>query len=91
MLLYHKGSWGAICDDMWNDAAADVACRQRGFPGSARAPLKMEFGGRGKREYSERQRRVSCLWVGAFANLKSKSKVRVSKTEGEFGSMFLSS
>ena len=51
VLLYHEGKWGAVCDDMWDVANSDVVCRQRGFPGSARPALKMEFGGRGRREY----------------------------------------
>ena len=27
-----RNGWGVICDDYWTDTAADVACRQLGFP-----------------------------------------------------------
>ena len=50
VLLFHQGKWGAVCDDLWDPAASDVACRQRGFPGSARPAFKSEFGGRERRK-----------------------------------------
>ena len=31
--IQYNGSWGLICDDQWNDANAQVACRQLGLAG----------------------------------------------------------
>ena len=29
------GSWGAVCDDFWNEQTASVVCRQVGYTGPA--------------------------------------------------------
>ena len=45
--IYADGEWWAICDDNWDDADAEVSCRQLGMragkayhgPGSAEAAI----------------------------------------------------
>ncbi|KAF6306975.1 serine protease 12 [Rhinolophus ferrumequinum] len=42
--LYHAGQWGTICDDQWDDADAEVVCRQLGLSGIAKAWTQAYFG-----------------------------------------------
>ncbi|KAH0500846.1 Neurotrypsin [Microtus ochrogaster] len=42
--LYHAGQWGTICDDQWDDADAEVICRQLGLSGIAKAWHHAHFG-----------------------------------------------
>ncbi|KAM6997785.1 neurotrypsin [Tautogolabrus adspersus] len=42
--VYRDGRWGTVCDDQWDDADAEVACRQLGLRGVAKAWSWAHFG-----------------------------------------------
>ncbi|XP_045393267.1 neurotrypsin [Lemur catta] len=42
--LYLAGQWGTVCDDQWDDADAEVVCRQLGLSGIAKAWSGAYFG-----------------------------------------------
>uniref|UniRef100_A0A8C6X718 Neurotrypsin n=1 Tax=Naja naja TaxID=35670 RepID=A0A8C6X718_NAJNA len=42
--VYHAGQWGTICDDQWDNADAEVVCRQLGFGGVAKSWSQAYFG-----------------------------------------------
>uniref|UniRef100_A0A182JJM3 protein-lysine 6-oxidase n=1 Tax=Anopheles atroparvus TaxID=41427 RepID=A0A182JJM3_ANOAO len=48
--IFHSGRWGAICDDEWDQAEAEVVCRQLGFPGHLKPTHTGHFG-RAKRKF----------------------------------------
>ncbi|XP_034886224.1 neurotrypsin [Mirounga leonina] len=42
--IYHAGQWGTVCDDQWDEADAEVICRQLGLSGIAKAWNQAYFG-----------------------------------------------
>ena len=45
--VFHDGSWGTICDELFGDEEADVACRQMGFASGTVRPSSSTNDGSG--------------------------------------------
>ena len=42
--IQYNGTWGTICDDLWNKNAAQVACRMLGYTNASHAWNESHFG-----------------------------------------------
>ena len=42
--IFHNGSWGTVCDDIWDINDAQVICRELGYPDAVSALHSAHFG-----------------------------------------------
>ncbi|CAH0555311.1 unnamed protein product [Brassicogethes aeneus] len=49
--ILHNGTWGAICDDEWDTAEAQIICKQLGYDNGIAEPTVNSYFGPAKRRY----------------------------------------
>jgi hypothetical protein len=67
--IFHKGSWGNVCDDDWDQREADVVCRMLGYGNGARTATHSSKHGPARRK----------AYLVSHFELKNKSSLNYSK------------
>ncbi|XP_063595019.1 uncharacterized protein LOC134771996 isoform X1 [Penaeus indicus] len=71
VFVKHRGRWGTVCDDAFDDKQAKVICRSLGYDGGWAVPYPRAFFGRGVGEVlvDEPECKGHESWVGACSGL----------------------